>query len=736
MARQPRRGRGGRRGAAQRLIAWTSPWTLDAHTLRVAAPKLLIALVVGLALVLILGWGDPPPRYHLRDKVTRDVISRVDFEVPDEEATREQREIKRQTHPSVYRSDTSALTRVSARLAAAVSLVTRSPDLPTYQKATSDLWSTLSPEAFSDLNNVIARKGEEAVRAAFEEMLAEVGRWGVIGETRKTVEVGEGRDRIIVQRDGEQQVVLLADLLTPQALRAWVAERATTILGETASPAAEALAEWCSANVGPSLLFEPALTKRARDHAAATTPLVTTQYEQGQTILARGAIIDEERFTVLMAEQSAFLDPLSRLDPRYRTKEAFGHGLLVLLVLVTWSVYFARFAPRVLSKEMRLITLGVLTLALVGVAKLVVWMGWPTLLIPAAFVAILLTVAYDERLSLVVTGGLLVLVAVVAGNDFHLFVVLLAGAGTAALASVEIRTRRKLMQVGGLAALAQLLAVAGLGLLVLPGQPILKDSLLAVVNGVGSALLLSGVLPLLERPFGIATGISLLELADPTQPLLRELALRAPGTYNHSVVVASLAEEAAQSIGANSLLARVGGYYHDIGKMRKPEYFVENQSGSESKHGRLSPTLSTLIITAHTRDGAELAEEFSLPAPVREIIEQHHGATLVEYFYKQAQRAPGSETQPRQEHFRYPGPKPRSKEAVIVMLADAAESASRVVREPSPGRIRDLVHELVAKRLADGQLDDCNLTLTQVHGIEESVAKSLIAIYHSRIAYA
>ena len=239
MARQPRRGRSGRRAATQRLTAWTSPWTLDAHTLRVAAPKLVIALVVGLALVLILGWGDPPPRYHLRDKVTRDVIARVDFEVPDEEATREQREIKRQTHPSVYRSDTSALTRVSARLAAAVSLVTRSPDLPTYQKTTSDLWSTLSPEAFSDLNNVIARKGEEAVRAAFEEMLAEVGRWGVIGETRKTVEVGEGRDRIIVQRDGEQQVVLLTDLLTPQALRAWVAERATTILGETASPAAE-----------------------------------------------------------------------------------------------------------------------------------------------------------------------------------------------------------------------------------------------------------------------------------------------------------------------------------------------------------------------------------------------------------------------------------------------------------------------------------------------------------------
>jgi hypothetical protein len=169
--------------------------------------------------------------------------------------------------------------------------------------------------------------------------------------------------------------------------------------------------------------------------------------------------------------------------------------------------------------------------------------------------------------------------------------------------------------------------------------------------------------------------------------------------------------------------------------MRKPEYFVENQVGEENKHGRLSPTLSTLIITAHTKDGSELAEEFRLPAPVREIIAEHHGATVVEYFYRQAQRTPGLDGEPREEQFRYPGPKPQTKEAAIVMLADAVESASRTLREPSPGHMRDLVHDLVAKRLADGQLDDCNLTLAEVHRIEESLSKSLIGIYHSRISY-
>jgi len=399
-------------------------------------------------------------------------------------------------------------------------------------------------------------------------------------------------------------------------------------------------------------------------------------------------------------------------------------------------VYFTRFARRVVEAEMRLMMLGVVSLALVAATKGVVWAGWPPLVIPVALVAILLTAAYDERFSLVVTGGLLTLMAVVTGDNFRLFLVLLAGAFAAVLASKEMRTRRKLMEVGGLVALVQLLVVGSLGLLTFPGPPLLRDGLLAVANGLGSALLLSGVLPLLERPFGIATGISLLELADPTQPLLRELAVRAPGTYNHSVVVGTLAEEAAQNIGANSLLARVGGYYHDVGKMRKPEYFVENQVGEENKHGRLSPTLSTLIITAHTKDGSELAEEFRLPAPVREIIAEHHGATVVEYFYRQAQRTPGLDgDEPREEQFRYPGPKPQTKEAVIVMLADAVESASRTLREPSPGHMRDLVHDLVAKRLADGQLDDCNLTLAEVHRIEESLSKSLVAIYHSRISY-
>ena len=736
MPRVPRRTRSSRRGAFQRFPGRGREWRLDRHALRQAIPRLVIALAVGGGLVAILSWGGPPLRYHLQDRVSRDLIARVGFDVIDEAATAQLREQRRQAVPNVYRSDTAPLERVTERLAAAVTAVIQANDIDALRRSSSDLWGELSGEEFAALRTVIERKGEETVRAAFEEMMAEIGRRGLIGEVRETVEMGEGRGRLIVLRDSKQQVVPLSDVLTPGTLEPWVYERVTTILGERTTAAGKSVAAWCSANVSPTLRFEPAPTQETRDQAAAITGQVTNHYDRGQTFIPRGVIIDDERFALLQAEQQAFLSRLQGLNPRYRMQAAVGHGVLVLLLFLGWGLYLKRFAPRVLETEMRLVTLGLVALALVGVAKTIVWAGWlSTLAIPAAFVAILLTIAYDERFSVVITGGLLVLVAVVAGDDFRLFAVLSAGAVTAAVASVEIRTRGKLLEVGALAGLAQLLVVAALGLLAPPGQPLFWDGLWAVGNGVVSALLVSGALPLVERPFGMATGISLLELADLTQPLLRELALRAPGTYNHSIVVATLAEEAAQSLGADGLLARVGAYYHDVGKMRKPEYFVENQTNADNRHGKLSPALSTLIITAHSRDGAELAEEYQLPTPVRHIIEQHHGNTLVEYFYRQAQRDPTSDQEPRQEHFRYPGPKPRTKEAAIVMLADTVESASRSLRDPSAGRIEDLVHELVTKRLADGQLDECNLTLAEVHKIEQALTKSLTAIYHSRISY-
>jgi putative nucleotidyltransferase with HDIG domain len=281
-----------------------------------------------------------------------------------------------------------------------------------------------------------------------------------------------------------------------------------------------------------------------------------------------------------------------------------------------------------------------------------------------------------------------------------------------------------------------------LGVNTLDGQPLngilLSEAVRVGLWAIVAGFLMTGLLPFVENLFGVLTDISLLELGDVAHPLLQELVRRAPGTYNHSINVASIAEAAAESIGARGLLVRVGAYFHDIGKMLKPGYFVENQGQDANRHESLVPAMSTLIIIAHIKDGADLARQHHVPQPIIDFIQQHHGTTLVEYFYRRANEQ--CENNPYAQSvdesaFRYPGPKPQTKEAGVLMVADAVESASRALAGPTPARIESLVHDIVMKRLLDGQFNDCGLTLQEVHTIEESLVKSLTAVYHGRIKY-
>jgi putative nucleotidyltransferase with HDIG domain len=254
---------------------------------------------------------------------------------------------------------------------------------------------------------------------------------------------------------------------------------------------------------------------------------------------------------------------------------------------------------------------------------------------------------------------------------------------------------------------------------------------------LAGGFLCQGILPLIERLFGVATSLTLLEWCDANKPLLKRLALEAPGTYSHSLMLGSMCETAAESVGARGLLARVGAYYHDVGKINKPGYFRENQDGPSSPHDRLNPAMSLLVIKGHVKDGVELSRRYGLPRELNEFIVSHHGTTLVEYFYHAAaeQRKHDADTAPDEVEFRYPGPRPRSREAAILMLADACESSVRAMPEPIAGRIETQVHQVVSKRLTDGQLDDCELTLREVHQIEASLTKSLAGIYHARVPY-
>jgi putative nucleotidyltransferase with HDIG domain len=316
--------------------------------------------------------------------------------------------------------------------------------------------------------------------------------------------------------------------------------------------------------------------------------------------------------------------------------------------------------------------------------------------------------------------------------------VLLSGALFAALASRRIRKRTRLLQTGLFAGLLQVALMFSFHLLrgsFRSGQLVPRDLVWGMANGLGVGMLMTILLPLIELAFDVATDIRLLELTDQDQPLLRSLVTLAPSTDNHSRRVARLGEAAAEAIGANTLLTLVGSYYHDIGKMTKPEYYIENQMDGENPHDRLRPSMSGLIIASHVKDGVELAFEAKLPHAVIAIIEQHHGTSAIEFFYDRYLKQAGERATLDASFFRYPGPKPATKEAAIVMIADSVEAASRTLDQPVPSRIEALVQRITAAKLLDGQLEDSRLTLSEVRLIENALFRVLCSMYHARVEY-
>jgi hypothetical protein len=331
--------------------------------------------------------------------------------------------------------------------------------------------------------------------------------------------------------------------------------------------------------------------------------------------------------------------------------------------------------------------------------------------------------------------------------DFPLAISLLAGAVTANLGMRRVRKQSKPVIVGFFAGLAQavvLLATTAM----LRGfrveelrdpdalRSLLVDPAWAFGGGLVSGSIVTCLLPAIEQFFGVVTDRRLLDLADPSNELLRVLRERAPGTYQHTLGVAQLASDAAEAIGSNRLFAQVGAYYHDIGKIFKPEYFVENMGEDRTIHDRLRPSMSKMVIISHVKDGIDLAREAKLPERIVDMIPMHHGTTLVEYFFRKARReSPQSIEAPEETEYRYPGSKPRFKEAGILMLADMVEAIAKTESEPNPVRFRSMVHDQILKRLLDGQLDESDLTLNDLRLIEESFVRTLTNMYHHRIKY-
>ncbi|MFM8697282.1 MAG: HDIG domain-containing metalloprotein, partial [Phycisphaerales bacterium] len=487
----------------------------------------------------------------------------------------------------------------------------------------------------------------------------------------------------------------------------------------------------------PTIAFDAAATKAAEEEAAEQAAPVQVVHPRGEALYAPGDVLTAEQVTRAHAEHVRHRGSESHpgVAMPFTAAAALALGIGVLA-----AIFLAQQAPDVFRRWRRLASaLGLVLLPAAVVAVMV--FAYPRAVGFAAIGAALLaagiaTVAFGLRVSLVTVLAQQPLALAIAPGTA--WIAALAGPVIYAALLRDVRHRSTLVTASVAAALisagAVLVGAAAPG----AGDPAtlsiaLGESLIALVTALFVGFLMIGLLPTIERFSGQATGLTLVELRDPKHPLLRELQRRAPGTWNHSLQVANIAEAAAESIGADGLLAYVGALYHDIGKINKPEYFVENQSGT-NRHDRLSPAMSLLVIVGHVKDGMELGAEFRLPAQVRHFIESHHGTTLMEYFFRAAQKRAG-EDEINEADFRYPGPKPATREAAVLMLCDCVESASRTLSEPTPARIEQLVRDLSHRRLVDGQFDDSPLTLRELRAVEDSIIKSLNAIYHGRISY-
>jgi putative nucleotidyltransferase with HDIG domain len=525
----------------------------------------------------------------------------------------------------------------------------------------------------------------------------------------------------------------VADVLLGEA-KVRLKARLEEELGEGPLPAR--VFTWAEARLPGTLEIDRDATAKAKKEAVEKTPQQFARYAAGDLLADAAAPLDADRILLLQREHDEYV---RQQDARQRISRALSLFGLFAAMFALAGFYIHMHHREVLDDLGHVATLLALSTVTVVLCLLCAVEGWRAEIVPLLVFAMTVAIAYDEDLALLLAAEVALVVVIGLGRGLADYVTLAAAAAAMVFWMGRIRSRSKLIYVGLWAGAVTIATQVGANLL--EERP-LDMQLLYEAGRTGlwtllAGFLMTGLLPFIERSFGVLTDLSLLEVGDVAHPLLQELVRRAPGTYNHSINVASIGEAAADAIGARGLLVRVGAYFHDVGKMLKPAYFIENQ-GQENRHESLVPAMSTLIIIAHVKEGVELARQYNLPQPIIDIIAEHHGTTLVEFFYRRA--AELSQTDPNgteidEQNFRYPGPKPSSKESAVMMLADAVESASRALTEPTPARIAGLVHDLAMKRLLDGQFDECGLTLEELETIESSLVKSLTAVYHGRVKY-
>jgi cyclic-di-AMP phosphodiesterase PgpH len=724
------------------------------HRLRTSNSRgsLAIALVFLIIASAILLLRQNVLSYRPGQYVAQDIVSRVDFAYHDNELLQRYRQQARDRVMHVFKSNGDVWSDIESKLRQlpdqmAGKTLDEIPDTLQKQFAlqTQTVTTALDSGSLTAFDQFSADKRRKDYEASVKAYVDSLRHLVILPPDQRSDELHRQEDLFI----GPMHIEL--DSTGPVDIdRTFAAAPSDALLAELKKSAVAnfrqelqlKIVAFTMNNLSPTYVFDDASTTDRKNAAAAAVSVSRGDvlYRANQPIKDKKNAITAKDWDILEAEHQAFLDSLS---PTTRIEAKVGTVLWASLVTIALTAYIWKYQRRIVKNHMRATAIASLLIVMLLLAQLA-GIGSGSIYLfgtaPTILVAMILAIAYDRRFAFGIGTLHAILVTAALDQGIGFFLVLFVGVMCSCFLLDDVRSRSKLIEVGGITALAMMLATAAS--LAISLNPIEPPSVIAIsawhagAAGLGVGFIVLGILPFIEKAFRITTSMTLLELADASHPLFRRLHEEAPGTYNHSLQVATLAESAAEAIGANSLLCRVGSYYHDVGKISKPDYFIENQSDGVNRHMNLSPNVSHQIIVEHVKYGVEMAREYKLSKSLLPFIEQHHGTTLVEYFYRQACRQNGvAVAQISEEEFRYPGPKPRTREAAILMLADAVESATRCLSSFSAEKIEELVHDLAMKRLLDGQFSECDLTMRDLEVIQTTMIKTLGSIYHGRIAY-
>jgi hypothetical protein len=691
-------------------------------------------------------WSGEQIKVHDGQIAAQTRIKRINFEFDDIAATQAKRDEAKNSSPRIYTINETFIERLSASLlglptavAGKTTLADVTPELATQFK--------LTPESLSALQSM-SKDGEPIFswKRSTSKLIQQIQKqtplltseefqvFTTTASSNRELFLGAGRIIRPYQADAISLPAKLGD-----ATDVKLAEFISNLdFPESLVPTIEARLVMSHQ---PSLQLDLKDTQARADAAAEAVEPVTVKHVQGEIIWRKSDTISATQYENAILEQEHFLAN-STLANRWIPRIG-SIGLLAMLAIFI-GAYTTSANQRVSKNRLRLFALCSLMALMLGLSIIITLQSsafvYAAAIAPTLLVVTIITLAYGQRMGMFIAFMQCALVTMALSQSIGWFILLIAGCGMMISQIKVVRQRQTLIHASGKTAITFAIGAIFLGLVQVPDitttwQFITTDALFAGASALVVGFFVLGILPSIESLFDITTGMTLADLRDPTKPLLKQLQHLAPGTFNHSRQVADIAETATEAIGGDSLLAYVGGLYHDIGKMNKPEYFVENQTGY-NRHKDLKPSMSLLVIIGHVKDGIELGKEYDLPRELLHFIEAHHGTTLVEYFYHAAKKRADQTGEPVNEsQFRYPGPKPATKECAVLMIADAVESASRALPDPNPARIEALVRDLSRKRLVDHQFDECGLTFRELAKIEEAIIARLNSIYHTRIKY-